>query len=472
MKIFVLTVLLLHIVVARITPGGIPSLFEECDVDGDHSLNVEELRICFGLTDKLSDDNDEVRSGRLIHPLLRLNIFGANPEGFIRIMDKNKDGVVQWDEYMLAIKAINGDEGFPKDRRDQNQRTDRDSEEWFDDEDDGEDFVPPQHDMNADDAVQVTLRDGTVKHISQRELYELMGSNSVEQERAQRVGGLHGNIFEDEENDFVQEYHKLDSKLHDENPGVSHLTQLTVWAVERLKNQDIYPDPQVVEGPGGEGHRRHIFKPRFPKNARLLRLASLPDGGSPNREEKADNRTASLLGSVVTSDTFEVYLEIAVQPNGQKHGPRRLQKSYEIFIKRDPLLYRYPHLAIRGVWELSSRDGSGGYRIHELELPLVRLTRARNEPPGLVGDVKHAWDVIVATLVDTCAVSIDFAVNTLNNSKEENGGKQDPGMVLLVVLGLAAAIFGVLYILLLPLIFATLQWMFQPEATNDHEHQD
>ena len=579
-----MAVCVLILVLSSTKPCAGTSVFEECDADGDHSLTAAELSDCVGIAGSTTSSGrgsagaSDIRGDK--RPMSKLPP-GTSVEAFIRTMDRNRDGVVQWDEYLLAIRAVNGEGGFPKDRRMQGQGSpaagaggvgeDADESrgaferyerlrdaweeegaasadsgpgfgagahrkssssksrsngqtEWFDDEDEGEDLgresgTGTAADMDAHDAIELTLRDGTVRHISQQELFHTMDMSSREQARLHRQTAAGGAGMgaekeeqekeEDEEN-FVQEFHTLDRELHAEKPEVSHFTQLALWAVGRLKSRawGLYPDSTVEEA-AAVGHRRHVHMlPRFPAKARLLRLASLPVGGSPERERaraqsqaEAENSSTSTtspsdqttIGHIREKSSFTVSFEVAVQPGGQRRGQWHTQKAYEIQVRRDPAMYRYPHLAIEGCWELSSADGHG-VRKQELQLPLVRRTRTRagDVGTGLVGDIHHAWSVLAGTTVDVVALLVDTTTTAFSSYSNSNSNSNDaaasgsgpgqkenpnPNMVWIVIIGWTALGLAAVYALVLPLVFIVLQLLLPGAKAGDlgegeHEHRD
>ena len=235
-------------------------------------------------------------------------------------------------------------------------------------------------DMAADarsDSKVVTLqtRDGRVRKISRRELAKLLQES--EATRAKMMGGGR----EQDEEPQEPKRHTL-QELAEQNPDMAKFVAVVKWAADSLRAQ---------------GHAI----------GELVQLKSLPTGGSNFRDKAGAASEVDMIdwGGTTHSD---FWIEFSAQDPAKLATKGRLY--YEVYIERNPAIYRRPYLAIKGAWQLTPE----GKRQGELGVPKPRLARRPAAHGEINGDEQEhddsrfSWSAIfpVIGLVMLCIWSV------------------------------------------------------------------
>jgi len=407
---------------------------------------------------------------------------------------------------------------------------DEDEDDW------GEDSVELEADraelasQRASSDIKLTLRNGTVLYVTREEMYRILQMNEIEQEplragmsssgAASAAGG--GGVLGDEDALDADGYDAADlSDLHQQKPEMSHFIGLARWAVARLQAADSYARPikstesRPPPPQGGEPEPQPSIQSkqlrRFPKAGRIEQLRSLPVGGSPKRG--SENASEPLFDA--PDGKFDLFLELSIRVTVDKshhshvRARTRLEK-YEVHVSKNMDLYRYPHVAVVGLWQLSDR----GYRKtgaqDSMELPLVRRTRrpgpntnrgrgagagaanGEEETGGDGGSAEVGADAVsrvkgyalyaVDVITDLAAMTLDQVLQACPSvssapAEQEQGQGQSREVTFLILSGFIASLLGILYLVVLPVVWVALRVVFgasaaaEPDRAGEEPHQ-
>ena len=334
-------------------------------------------------------------------------------------------------------------------------------------------------DSNAD--AIVTLRNGTVMHVSKEEMLRMMQNKEeelahVRQYTTDSNGAASeqplGNV-ESGEVDVHDGYEPASlEQLQQRRPDLARFIDIARWAVHNLQAMTSYPAVDHAHD-------------RFPATGYIEQLRSLPAGGSINRGKEDVGQTVlptretslgepSGQGKLELLASFELYLELSLRIPLYGSGTAKARKSktklstFELHITRDPSIYRYPHLAVTGVWQLSN----AGVRKRSLEVPQARLAR---RPYSLYASngtsilpavcwwyLGYGWDVgadLLALLLDSTLDYFGAAALSSPSPQQQlhahvsSETRQSKDLVFVLLMGFAALALGGLYLIVLPCVW-------------------